>query len=136
MPVHRLDHINLCASGTAFAALRDFYCRILGLRIGDRPPLESEGLWLYAGGAPIVHLVEGPEGRGTPAGITASGVALDHVAFACSGLEEILGRLRKCGVPNAVRAHSVTGQIQVRLEDPSGLKIELVFAPDEGPVRS
>lgn len=136
MPVHRLDHINLRVSGAAFAALRDFYCRILGLRIGDRPPLESKGLWLYAGGAPIVHLVEASEGTGTSAATTGSGVALDHIAFECSDLEQILGRLATFDVPSAVRVNSVTGQIQLRLEDPSGLRIELLFPLGERRVLS
>ncbi|MBW4051395.1 MAG: diguanylate cyclase [Proteobacteria bacterium] len=129
MPVHRLDHINLRASGSAFAALRDFYCRIVGLRIGARPTLQSEGLWLYAGDAAIVHLVEAPEETGAPGDTTGSGTALDHIAFGCLDLEEMLGRLGTTGVPHSVQLQSVTGQTLVRLEDPSGLRVELVFEP-------
>jgi catechol 2,3-dioxygenase-like lactoylglutathione lyase family enzyme len=134
MPVHGLDHINLRASGGAFAALRDFYCQVLGLRIGARPPLASAGLWLYAGDAAIVHLVEEPD-AGRPAAAAAArgaGGACDHVAFECSGLGDMLGRLERLGVPNAVQTSAVTGQVVIRLEDPSGLCLELVFAPPAG----
>ncbi len=127
MPVHHLDHLNLRASGSAFAALREFYCQVLGLRIGERPPLASAGLWLYAGIAPIVHLVELPEDATPSAAPAAPGIAFDHVAFACSGLEEVLSRLEKLGVPNAVQANPAANQVLVRLEDPSGLRVELVF---------
>ena len=133
MPVHRLDHINLRASGGAFAALRDFYCRIIGLRIGERPSLQSDGLWLYAGNAAVVHLVQAPEESGSPGMATGSGTALDHMAFGCSNLEEMLRRLGTIGVPHTVQVQSVTGQTLVRLEDPSGLRVELVFEPADRP---
>ncbi|MDE2050850.1 MAG: diguanylate cyclase, partial [Gammaproteobacteria bacterium] len=99
MPVHRLDHINLRASGRAFAALREFYCQVIGLRIGYRPPLASEGLWLYAGDAAVVHLVAGRERTETPAAAVPAR-AFDHVAFECSGLEEVLSRLEALRIPN------------------------------------
>lgn len=127
MPVHRLDHLNLRASGSAFAALREFYCQVLGLRVGERPPLASVGLWLYAGADPLVHLVEVPQGASSPAEGAAPGPAFDHVAFACSGLEETLSRLEDLRVPNTVQPNPLTGQVVVRLEDPSGLCVELVF---------
>jgi catechol 2,3-dioxygenase-like lactoylglutathione lyase family enzyme len=130
MPAHRLDHINLRASRAACGALRDFYCRILGLRVGARPPLQSDGLWLYAGDTPVVHLVEVAEGGESSGAATAPATAFDHVAFRCSGLEDILGRLEEFGVPNTVRVQSITGQTFVRLEDPSGLRLELVFASE------
>jgi catechol 2,3-dioxygenase-like lactoylglutathione lyase family enzyme len=131
MPVRRLDHINLRASRAACGTLRDFYCRILGLKVGARPPLQSDGLWLYAGDTPVVHLVEVAEGGESSGAATAPDTAFDHVAFQCSGLEDILGRLEEFGVPNAVRVQSITGQTFVRLEDPSGLRLELVFASEE-----
>jgi catechol 2,3-dioxygenase-like lactoylglutathione lyase family enzyme len=136
MPVHRLDHINLRASGSGFAALREFYCRILGLRIGERPPLQSEGLWLYAGETPVVHLLEAADGSGPPAAAAAApGTAFDHVAFGCSGLEEMLGRVCRLGVPSEVRVQAAAGQVLVRVEDPSGLRVELVFAAGEETAR-
>ena len=126
MAVHGIDHINLSASGNTFAALRNFYCDALGLGPGLRPPLRSAGLWLYAGAAPIVHLVELPE----PDAVAASSVpraGLDHVAFRCADLAQSLERLRRFGVPHVVNEVNAAGQILVRLEDPTGLTLELVF---------
>ena len=31
---------------------KNFYCDVLGLEIGDRPPLDFPGYWLYSGGVP------------------------------------------------------------------------------------
>lgn len=128
MTVQRIDHINLSAAGKRFAALRDFYCDVLGLEAGVRPPLRSKGLWLYAGGAPIVHLVElpahGPEAHG------AAPSGLDHVALRCSNLEQTVARLQRLGVSHVVNEVNAAGQVLVRLEDPAGLTLELVF--DQG----
>ena len=126
MAVQGIDHINLSASGSTFAALRDFYRDALGLEPGRRPPLRSAGLWLYAGAAPIVHLVELPqrEGISAPNGFRP---ALDHVAFRCANLEQSLERLRRFGVAHVVNEVNAAGQILVRLEDPAGLTLELVF---------
>ena len=134
MPVHRLDHVNLRACGSACAALREFYCQVLGLRIGYRPPLASEGLWLYAGESPVVHLVAAAE-QIEPGAAAPQGLACDHVAFECSGLEEVLSRLESLRIRHTVQPNTVTGQVLVRLSDPSGLCLELVFPPGEGAAR-
>ena len=123
MTIHRIDHINLSASGERLAALRDFYCDVLGLEAGTRPPLRSRGTWLYAGGAPIVHLVELPAHDGPEEG-------LDHVALRCSNLEQTVERLQRLGVSHVVNDVNAAGQVLVRLEDPTGLTLELVF--DQG----
>ena len=36
---------------------KDFYCDVLGLENGDRPPLDFPGYWLYSGGTATVHLM-------------------------------------------------------------------------------
>lgn len=130
MTVHGIDHINLRASGNSFAALRDFYCGVLGLEPGPRPPLRSAGLWLYAGEAAIVHLVELPEPE-APGAPSAGPSRLDHVALRCSHLDETLTRLRRLGVEPDINEVQATGQVLLRLEDPAGLRIELVFAPGD-----
>src|SRR3569833_1102472 len=36
---------------------KDFYCDVLGLENGDRPPLDFPGYWLYSGGVATVLLM-------------------------------------------------------------------------------
>lgn len=126
MAVQAIDHINLSAAGNTFAALRNFYRDALGLEPGVRPPLRSAGLWLYAGSAPIVHLVELPEQDGVAAP-SAARAGLDHVAFRCADLARSIERLLRFGVAHVVNDVNAAGQILVRLEDPTGLTLELVF---------
>jgi catechol 2,3-dioxygenase-like lactoylglutathione lyase family enzyme len=126
MAVQGIDHINLSASGRTFAALRDFYRDALGLEPGLRLPLRSTGLWLYAGAAPIVHLVELP-GEDGVAAPRAARAGLDHVALRCADLVQSLEQLQRFGVAHVVNEVNAAGQILVRLEDPTGLTLELVF---------
>jgi len=130
MVIRGIEHINLRAAGKRFAALRTFYCEVLGLEVGARPPLRSSGLWLYAGRAPIVHLVEVAE---TSAGDArgSESPAFDHVAFACVGLQRMLAKLQRLGIEHILNEVAATGQTQVRVRDPAGLTVELIFELDD-----
>src|SRR6188768_4157988 len=77
MFVKGLDHFNIWASDAD--ALKHFYCDIVGLKVGPRPPLNFPGIWLYSGDQAIIHvnLGEVPPGENTG--------AVDHLAFAGIG---------------------------------------------------
>ena len=77
---------------------RDFYCDVVGLTVGDRPPLEFPGYWLYAGATACVHIAER---RAYAAHAASLGLAvpesdpglgsgpLDHIAFAALDYEAL-----------------------------------------------
>jgi catechol 2,3-dioxygenase-like lactoylglutathione lyase family enzyme len=126
--VHNLLHINIRVPQTVLADCREFYCRILGLTQGPRPPFTSEGLWLYADGSPIVHLVaSGSSEIAREAGHSS----LDHVAFGCTGLRSTLARLKSEGIGYSISKVPVLNLTQVNLIDPAGVGIELSFGADE-----
>ena len=56
MPITHLEHFLVLTDD--IEATRDFYRDVLGLTVGPRPPLPFTGYWLYAGGAPCVHIAE------------------------------------------------------------------------------
>src|ERR1700730_6994350 len=74
-----LHHVNLRVSASELQLLREFYCDALGLSVGWRPPFKSNGLWLYAGDIPIVHLVEATEA--VPAIERGTASRFDHIAL-------------------------------------------------------
>lgn len=118
----RIDHVNISGSAELLARCRDFYVDVLGLREGHRPPFRSRGYWLYAGDAPVVHLSQREHGiAAQPPG------TLDHYAFACTGLEEMLARLRSHGIAFEMEEVPQRGQTQIFLRDPAGVAIELNF---------
>ena len=63
MRVHALDHYNLRAARPLLDRLRDFYCDVVGLTVGERPPFRRFGYWLYAGGRPVLLLGEAGAGE-------------------------------------------------------------------------
>jgi catechol 2,3-dioxygenase-like lactoylglutathione lyase family enzyme len=85
MPLGALQHYTIEPSD--LEKTKDFYCDVLGLENGDRPPLDFPGYWLYSGGVATVHLMgtrkprEGIVVRGTEKKFDDTG-RLDHIAFA------------------------------------------------------
>jgi catechol 2,3-dioxygenase-like lactoylglutathione lyase family enzyme len=117
-----LDHINIAAPMDLLEKVRDFYCDVLGLEVGDRPAFSGRGFWLYSGERALVHLSEATS-RQPP---KKSGY-LDHVAFRARDAERVESLLRSRGID--YRRTSVPGQavVQLFLNDPAGIKLEINF---------
>jgi catechol 2,3-dioxygenase-like lactoylglutathione lyase family enzyme len=125
MPTLGFDHYNLRAPRALLDELCRFYCEVLGLTLGWRPPFSSFGYWLYAGERAILHLSVAAPGEERQAGAVNT---FDHVAFSCSdraGFERDLAaraiHFKTAHVPQ-------TGQVQLFFRDPAGNGIELNFA--------
>ena len=119
MPAERLEHYTIrCAY---LERTRDFYRDMLGLTVGDRPPFNFKGYWLYLAGTPIVHLVEQSGGVGRDTG------ALDHVAFSATDIDGTRAILSKNG--HQFREAGVPGSKirQLFVSDPDGITVELNF---------
>ena len=78
MPAMSLNHYTINARD--LEATKKFYTDVVGLAVGDRPPLDFPGYWLYCGGVPTVHLV-GPR----PENESISDAADFHEAHRPSG---------------------------------------------------
>src|SRR4051794_34886299 len=113
MSITGIDHINIGAPMDTLERCVRFYVDVLGLSEGYRPPFTSRGFWLYAAGAPIVHLTEKDVSVTAPAG------AFNHIALACEHLESMEARLRAHGVPFTMDRVPMTGQVQIFLQDPA-----------------
>lgn len=122
MPVDTLQHINIRVADADRA--RDFYVRILGLRVGDRPPFESSGYWLYLGTQPVIHLVQKPPGE--PAAARNTG-AIDHVAFRGVDLDSTRQALAREGIRFEEKRVPRDNSVQLFVLDPDGIRIELNF---------
>jgi catechol 2,3-dioxygenase-like lactoylglutathione lyase family enzyme len=130
MPLRSLDHL-LVLTGD-LEETRDFYCEVLGLRTGERPPLEFPGYWLYLGDVPCVHVAErrAYSAHAKTLGLDASPPtdgtgAVDHIAFAASDYEEIVARLERHGVEAIENAVPAAGLRQLFVRDPNGVRIEI-----------
>ena len=123
MGLQRLEHVNIRTANVA--AMADWYCSILGMTNGERPPFDVPGAWLYVGEHPVVHLVgEGAEPE-------ARDPKIEHFAFSATGLEEMIGRLRDRDIPfDTVRVPGL-GILQINLFDPDGNHIHIDYTPEE-----
>lgn len=120
-----LNHINLHAKRDLLDALKDFYCDVVGLRVGSRPAFRNFGYWLYAGDRPVVHLWEADPDEVRHANVAGT---FDHVAFDCSNLSAVEAALDARGVIYRKAQPPGTRQTQVFLSDPAGNGVELNFS--------
>ena len=122
MKITGMNHFNVLTDDVE--ATRRFYVGILGLTEGERPPFKFPGLWLYAGGHPILHISGGrlPKER---AGV------IDHIAFTTTDLKATVARLKEHGVEHSLNRQAGTGIWQIFCHDPMGAKVELDLDPSE-----
>ncbi len=142
MPIERLDHYTIRTS--KLDETRRFYVDVIGLEVGERPPFNFPGLWLYKGDRAVVHVIavdEGdPKALGEYLGRRPEGQAgtgtIDHVAFAATGLAEMRERLKRYNV--AYRERTVPNLMihQLFVEDPNGVTLELNYPASESSERS
>ena len=137
MPVDHLEHF-LIQTGDMIAT-KDWYVKVLGFREGEHPDFKFPVCWLYLGAKDVIHITEGgkdvSENRRRYLGqqseaLEGTGV-IDHVAFRCTGLEEMMEHLTRIKVPFTRRQVDDQGLFQLFLHDPNGIKVELNSANSE-----
>jgi catechol 2,3-dioxygenase-like lactoylglutathione lyase family enzyme len=103
----------------------EFYHELLGLTEGYRPKLGFPGVWLYADGKAVLHVMGGRTRDQLTPGV------IDHMAFSATGLKDVLAKLDARGIENICRRQPESGVWQVFFFDPNGARVELDFAPEE-----
>jgi len=115
-----LDHYNIETidlDGTI-----SFYRDVLGMTLGDRPPLDVKGAWLCIDGHAVVHVNEVGESCAAPTG------AINHVAFEAQDFEGLCARLDDLSIPyDTVDSRPRMPLRQVYLFDPNQIRLELNF---------
>ena len=137
MPLSYIEHF-LIQTGD-LARTRDWYVEVLGMRVGPSPDFKFPVCWLYLGEKDVLHLTEG--GANTSENrrkfldqqsdaVKGTGV-VDHVAFRCTGLPQMMEHLTRLKVPFKRRMVNDQGLFQLFLMDPNEVKVELNFANSE-----
>jgi len=124
MSVQAMNHFTVLSDD--LEATRKFYCDLLGLEVGWRPPFQFPGWWLYVGDRPILHVIHRdhlPEGD--------RGGVLDHMAFTATDLPGTVRKLQHAGIEYDLRRLPGGGIWQMFFNDPCGAKVEFDFAQDE-----
>lgn len=130
MPLSHLEHYLVLTDDVD--GTRDFYCNVLGLRVGPRPPLGFAGYWVYLGDVPCVHIADWgayrmhSEAMGIPVSSRASGTGpLDHIAFNGTDHLSVKARLLANGIVPKENFVPGVNMHQYFFDDPNGVKIEL-----------
>jgi catechol 2,3-dioxygenase-like lactoylglutathione lyase family enzyme len=132
MPAQSLNHYTILARD--LERTKDFYRDIVGLTIGDRPPLPFPGYWLYCGSVPVVHLIgfraEDPKISDDASAPAPTG-RLDHIAFTCNGLKQMRSELEARGIRFDERVLPRLNMTQLFYLDPDGISVECNFDSSE-----
>jgi catechol 2,3-dioxygenase-like lactoylglutathione lyase family enzyme len=136
MPAMSLNHYTILARD--LETTKNFYTDVVGLSVGDRPPLNFPGYWLYCGGVPTVHLI-GQRPENEPINDAATDPAktgrLDHIAFACEGLKDMKANLKQHSIKYDERMLPRLNMTQLFYYDPDGIAVECNFPAAETSAR-
>lgn len=132
MSVMKLDHVNIRTP--RLAETIDFYRDVLGMEVSPSPafPDMNMGAWIRdEGGAAVLHLVSTDVPMSTRLSDAVhknhgSG-AIDHFALECAGYEEMVARIKACGLPFRSGGIPSMNLRQLFVEDPNGILVELNF---------
>jgi catechol 2,3-dioxygenase-like lactoylglutathione lyase family enzyme len=136
MPITHMQHYMVLSKD--LEKTRAFYCDVLGLKVGPRPPFDFDGYWIYTGDVATVHVAGQASyvdtGRLADATVARNGSgSVDHIAFAATNYDELVANFQKHGVK--FRATQVPGSDlrQLFVFDPDGIQIEInIRASDSG----
>lgn len=122
MTINRLDHVNVVTAN--LEEMVAWYEAILGLQTGPRPDFPFGGAWLYAGDAPVLHLVE-DEGNARVGSEMA--LKLEHFAFSATGAARFEQRLKEYGDPYKKIEGAIADLVQFHVTDPDGNHVHIDF---------
>ena len=129
MKLEGLLHLNIRCAKSDLPRIEKFYADVVGLKKGYRPDFNNEGVWLYAGNEPLVHVsVRVPDGFLTE----KHNGSVDHIAFRMKGAREFRDHVRKTGIPFEEQNVPEAG-FQIFMRDPIGTVLEFNFPNEEAP---
>ncbi len=122
--IQGLNHYNLRSDPETMEALKEFYIKIVGLKLGFRPPFKSNGYWLYAGNKDILHLSETKNDEKKDHHVNST---FDHMAFSAEDIEKFSEKLKANNIDFYYREVPEIGTKQIFFKDIVGNGIELIF---------
>lgn len=119
----QLDHVTIRTTNLLVA--RDFFLEVFD-HLEERPRPRAiqriPGHWLFAGNAPIVHLI-GAYGQGQD----SAPEAWDHVAFRLTGYDAFRSKLILLNIPYSPMELPELNERRLFFRTPGGPVIETVF---------
>jgi glyoxylase I family protein len=119
-----IHHISL--NVTNLERSTHFYCELLGFIVIDRPPIQSQGIWLGIGhSGQQIHLIVHEQATLRSRSIDP----LDnHFAILVNDYKQTIEWLQSSNIPYIARPNSPAGYNQIFIEDPDHNMIEFDIA--------
>jgi catechol 2,3-dioxygenase-like lactoylglutathione lyase family enzyme len=120
-------------------ATKDWWCNVLGMRVGPSPDFKFPVYWLYIDETDVLHLTQGGKNvsdnrmkyLGQSSQATEGSGVIDHIGFRATGLDATIEKLNSLGIDFKERQVNDQGLYQLFLFDPNGVKVELNFSASE-----
>jgi catechol 2,3-dioxygenase-like lactoylglutathione lyase family enzyme len=133
MPLAFMEHFLIQSAD--IEATKDWWVKVLGLRVGPSPDFKFPVYWLYVGDRDVLHITQGganvSDNRmkylGQTSQATQGSGVIDHIGFRASGLHNMIDHLTKLGIEFKERQVDDQGLYQLFLFDPNGVKVELNY---------
>ncbi len=131
-----INHILLRTSD--LEGMIQFFEQALELKNGYRPSFPFSGAWLWSDDKPLIHLSEEkPDDEGqldylgdkkfaSDQKEMGTGI-IDHIAFSGNDYQNLIKRLRHYQLTYFERSIPLTGEYQVFVEGPEGVRVEIQF---------
>ena len=117
-----LNHILVLT--TDLATMEHFWIKLIGLRVGKRPPFPFNGLWLYSEDKPLVHIAEQHH-------VASGNGSIAHVALEGADYKALLERLNQSTYSYTEKLVPLSGERQVFISGPDDLTVEMLFPFNE-----
>ena len=114
--IEGVNHYNLRADEKTIEVLKDLYIEIVGLKLGQRPPLKNGGYWLYANQKDVLHLSFSKNGIVNELNVNST---FDHMAFTCQDENMYIDLLTKKNIKFSIWCPNVN--ITILLEALQGI---------------
>ena len=114
----KINHVLVLT--TDLKAMAFFWTELIGFQIGKRPPFPFNGLWIYSGDKPLIHIAEQSHsafGNGSIA----------HVAFEGADYNALQKRLDNNTYAYSEKMVPISNERQVFILGPDGLTVEMLF---------
>lgn len=109
---------------TDLKAMEFFWTKIIGLKVGERPPFPFNGAWIYSGDKPLIHIAENYTsdfGNGSIA----------HVAIEGTDYKALRERINNSTYNYTEKIVPLSGERQIFIIGPDGLIVEMLFPLDK-----
>jgi len=131
----KLEINHILIRTTNLDAMIRFFEQALELKNGKRPPFAFTGAWLWSDDKPLIHLSEAnpvDQGQldylgGKKINSDSGTGIIDHIAFSDQHYPKLMERLQRHQLSFFERTVPLTGEHQVFIEGPEGLRIEVQF---------